>query len=72
MGENKGKVVSVKVFDSSLSHIGFKTSFNFLVYYSKVDISSVSSTITENMTLSKSITNEKMILLSHGTFKLAT
>ena len=59
LGEKKGKVASVKMLDSYLSPIGLRTPFNFLVYYSKQDISSISSTIMENVVLSKSITNEK-------------
>ena len=59
LGEKKGKVASAKVFDSSLSAIGLRSSFNFLAYYSKQDISSISSTIMENMVLSKSITNKE-------------
>ena len=39
LGDKKGKVASVKIFDSSLFPIGLRTSFNFLVYYSKQDIS---------------------------------
>ena len=59
LGEKKSKIASVKMFHSSLYPIGLRTPFNFLVYYSKQDISSISSTIMENVVLSKSITNKK-------------